>query len=244
MGKQFATDEFFGGKVDYPTSLHLACALLIDTSASMGVGNRAIDSLNAGIKRFKEDLMADPVMKKAVDVALVTFNSEVEVVSKFQPVKDMPTPELRAGGKADMAQGIQTAIDLVKDRTRQYQNLGTPCCKPWIIMVTRGVSTSSEFEMGVAAERIRQEEEKGSHGRVSFWTLGIGDYDPVKMLRLTKRVIGLKDVDFSGFLDWMVDSMDDMLWFCTHDNVTMNLPPLPEYKEMLREVPAIDEGWF
>lgn len=242
MGKQFAMDEFFGGKVDYQSQSHLACALLLDTSASMGMGARAIDSLNAGIKRFKAGLLSDPVAKKTVDVALVTFNSEVKVVSGFLPVSNMPTPELRASGRTDMAQGIQMAIDLVKDRTKQYQELGTPCHKPWIVMITDGLSTSSSFEMQEAAKRIQKEEEKGTHGRLSFWALGIGDYDSAEMFQLTKRVIELRDVDFSQFFDWLTDSLTCISNSNVDDRVS--IPPMKDDMRKAREDRTIDEGWY
>ena len=35
--------------------------------------------------------------------------------------------------------------------------------------------------------RIKEEENKGSHGRVSFWALGIGSYDSEELFGLTKR---------------------------------------------------------
>lgn len=242
MSEQLTMDEFYGGKVDYMGQPHLACALLLDTSDSMRMGDRAIDSLNDGIKRFKAGVMSDPVAKKTVDVALVAFNSNVEVVSGFVPVSDMPTPELGASGRTDMARGIQTAIDLVKERTEKYQSLGTPCHKPWIVMITDGLSTSSSQEMREAAERIRLEEEKGSHGRLSFWALGIGNYDSNEMFQLTKRVIELKNTDFSSFFDWLADSMSCISQSHVDDRVQFN--PLPEGVRKAERDRAIDEGWY
>lgn len=242
MSEQLSMDKFFGGKVDYMGEPHLACALLLDTSDSMRMGDRAIDSLNEGIKRFKTGVMSDSVARKRVDVALVAFNSEVEVVSGFVPVSDMPTPELRASGMTDMAQGIQTAIDLVKERTDKYQSLGTPCHKPWIVMITDGLSTSSSYEMTMVAERIRQEEEKGSHGRLSFWALGIGNYDSNEMFQLTNRVIELRDTDFSQFFDWLADSMSCISRSHVDDRVEFN--PLPENARKAEKDRAIDEEWY
>lgn len=242
MSEQLNMDQFFGGKVDYMGEPHLACALLLDTSDSMRMGDRAIDSLNEGIKRFKAGVLSDSVAKKRVDVALVAFNSKVEVVSGFVPVSDMPTPELSASGMTDMAQGIQTAIDLVKERTIQYQSLGTPCHKPWIVMITDGKSTSSSREMKVAAERIRLEEEKGSHGRLSFWALGIGNYDSNEMFQLTNRVIELRNTDFSQFFDWLADSMSCISQSQVGDRVDFN--PLPENARKAEKDRSIDAEWY
>lgn len=242
MSEQLNMDQFFGGKVDYMGEPHLACALLLDTSDSMRMGVRAIDSLNEGIKTFKAGVMSDPIARRRVDVALVTFNSTVEVVNGFVPISDMPTPELGAYGMTDMAQGIQTAIDLVKERTAKYQSLGTPCHKPWIVMITDGKSTSGSREMREAAERIRQEEEKGSYGRLSFWALGIGNYDSNEMFQLTDRVIELRNADFSQFFDWLADSMSCISQTQVGDRVDFN--PLPENARKAEKDRAINAEWY
>lgn len=242
MSEQLNMDQYFSERVDYMGEPHLACALLLDTSDSMRMGDRAIESLNEGIKRFKAGLMEDPIARKRVEVALVTFNSEVEVVSGFVPVSNMPTPELRASGTTDMAQGIQTAIDLVKKRTAEYGVKGTPCHKPWIVMITDGKSTSSSYEMRMAAERIQQEEHKEPRGRLSFWALGIGDYDSNEMFMLTKRVIELRDVDFTQFFGWLVDSLSCISQSQVGDRVEFN--PLPKHVRKAEKDRAIDAEWY
>lgn len=242
MREQLNMDQYFGERVDYMGESHLACALLLDTSDSMRMGDRAIDSLNEGIKRFKAGLMEDSIARRRVDVAVVAFNSDVEVVSGFVPVSSMPTPELSASGMTDMAQGIQTAIDLVKARTAQYETLGTPWHKPWIVMITDGKSTSSSYEMRMAAKRIQQEEQKGSRGRLSFWALGIGDYDSDEMFMLTKRVIELRNADFTQFFDWLADSMSCISRSQVGDRVDFN--PLPKDVRKAEKDRAIDAEWY
>lgn len=204
---------------------HLSCALLLDTSGSMS-GN-AIQSLNQAIRQFKQSVSEDSVAKNSVDVALVTFATDVSVISDFCAVRDMPTPELSAGGVTDMAAGIQVAIDLVKRRTHMYQKLGTPCHKPWIVMITDGKSTSSSNEMIDAANRIQAEERKGSHGRINFWSIGVGNYDADELfsLSLNKRVFELSDVDFSGMFEFLSESFIDI----SHSQVGQDIEPDMDY---------------
>ena len=108
MKKQLTRKELFDSIVA-PSEQHLACVLLLDSSYSM-IGDR-IDSLNAAIKRFKRNVMTDEIARKRVEIAIVTFNSEVEVISDFVPIERMPTPEIRATGNTDMAGGINKAIE-------------------------------------------------------------------------------------------------------------------------------------
>lgn len=226
MSGQLKMDELFGDSIGpvSPGEAHLACALLLDVSGSMH--GTSINSLNEGIKRFKRQVMLDDQAKRSVDVSLVTFGSDVQVISDFVPISEMPTPELEAGGCTEMAVGIQTAIDLVKKRTSLYHSLGTPCHKPWIFMITDGAATSTLQEMSEAADRIRLEEAKGSHGHLSFWALGLNSYDRKQLFTLTKRVVELQDQDFSGIFDWLSESMSTISQSRVGEKVEFN--PLPD----------------
>lgn len=241
MGEQLNMDQFFGDKINSFGEPHLACALLLDTSGSMRQG-RAIDSLNEGIRRFKANLMSDSIAQKRVDVAIITFNSNVEVISDFVPVSQMPTPELQADGVTDMAQGVQTAIDMVKRRTSLYHSLGTPCHKPWIFMITDGAATSEDYEMREAEDRVHQEETKGTHGRLSFWGLGVANYDSEELFRLTDRVLELKNTDFTQIFDWLSESMVCI----SNSNVDerVEFEPLPENARKAQRDRTIDSGWY
>lgn len=242
MGTQLNMEQVFGDMISAVGEPHLACALLLDTSGSMGAGARAIDKLNEGIKRFKASVSQDPIAQKRVDVALITFDDTVEVISDFTPVANMPTPTLQAGGMTNMAEGIQVAIDLVKNRTAMYQSLGTPCHKPWIFMITDGSPTCSDSEMEKAAARIQAEEQKGSHGRLAFWALGIDDYNKKELFKLTKRVLELKDEDFNGIFDWLSESMSCISQSQVGDSVAFG--ELPSNARKAEKDRAIDEDWF
>lgn len=239
MSKQLNMEEFFGKKIAALNEPHMACALLLDTSGSMS--GRAIKNLSDGVRRFKQQLLMDKEAKKRVDVAIITFDSEVKVISDFMPVTQMPTPALVANGRTDMAAGIQTAINMVRERTQMYSSLGTPCYKPWIFMITDGEANSEPQDMEEAARRIRLEEEKGSRGHLAFWALGIDDYNPEQLFSLTRRVVELKDQDFSGIFDWLSESMVTI----SHSRIDENIPfqPLPENARKTEKDRTIREDW-
>ncbi len=241
MSEQLRMEEFI--KEDKITGFgepHLACVLLLDTSSSM-FGN-AIRSLNEGVRRFKEAVAADPIAQKRVDVALVTFNTTVNVISDFVPISQMPTPELEAEGLTNMAEGIQTAIDLVKRRTEMYQTLGTPCHKPWIFMITDGESTSDTFAMEQASIRIKLEEEKGTHGRLAFWALGTGDYDADEIFQLTPRVLELRDENFNGIFNWLSESMSTISQSQIGEQIEFSL--LPDNVRKAQKDRTINDEWY
>jgi len=213
--------ETFPPKIAAPNEPHLACALLLDTSGSMT--GQPINSLNQALQDFKEKVSMDEMAQKRVDIAIIEFNSQVRVVQDFTPILQMQPITLQATGSTAMGEGINTAIDMVKERNRFYSGLGTPCFKPWIFMITDGASTDSIED---AIRRIQEEERKGSHGKLKFFALGVSGYDKETLFRLTNRVMELRDTNFSGIFNWMSESMVAISVSRVGDEAP--LPTLPE----------------
>ena len=137
----------------------MACVLLLDTSSSM-IGE-PINSLNKALKDFKEQTSLDEFAQKRVDIAIIEFNDKARVVQEFTPLPQLQPVCLSAVGCTAMGEGINLAIDKVKERNRFYASMGTPCFKPWIFMITDGAPTD---DISVARQRIIDEESKGQDG--------------------------------------------------------------------------------
>lgn len=199
---------------------HLACVLLLDTSGSMA---RSIDNLNNAINDFKKAVSMDELSKKRVDVAIVEFNDEATVIQEFTPISEMEPIKLTAGGLTAMGEGINLAIDLVRERSRFYRDIGIGCFRPWIFMITDGVPTD---DIAYARSRIAEEESKGEYGKLKFFAVGVDNYDKDAMFMLTPRVIELKEANFEGIFNWMSESMICISASTVSDEA--ELPMLPE----------------
>ena len=184
---------------------HLACVLLLDTSASM---QNCIEDLNTAVNRFKEDVCKDELSRRRVDVAIVQFGSTVNVVQDFVPVEDMQTVSLETNGNTAMGTAINTAIDMVKERNRLYKSLGTPCFKPWIFMITDGMPCGEPANaIEDARRRIKEEEAKGPVGKLKFFALGVKGYNKDLLTSLTPRAMELSGTNFDGIFNWLSQSM-------------------------------------
>lgn len=179
---------------------HMACLFLVDTSGSMS--GKPIEELSAGLNQFKSDVCEDKTTRDILDVAIVGFNSNVDVIQDFVPVEHMQTIELTAQGGTTMTPSIQTALDMVRERSRFYRRAGSEPYKPWIFLISDGAPQDSIDQI---AEVVHEQEECG---KVKFFSLGVGEYDSKVLHQLSgNKVMRLKGQSFSGFFDWVNKSM-------------------------------------
>ena len=179
---------------------HMACLLLLDTSGSMG--GTPIEELNEGLNKFKMDVCEDKTTRDVLDIAIVAFNSEHRIIQEFVPIEYMEPVRLTAGGGTNMSPAIQTAIDMVNERSRFYRRSGTEPYKPWIIMISDGAPQDDITEIVKVIQDMEENE------KLKFFSLGVEGYDSQTLHRLSgPKVMKLKGYDFSSFFDWVNKSM-------------------------------------
>ena len=112
----FETSDFAGNPAQ-----RCACVLLLDVSASMS--GRPLDELNAGLATFRDDLSADTLAMKSVEIGVVTFGpAKVEV--PFTSALTFDPPTLHAQGDTPMGAAITQALNMVEERKRVYRAHG------------------------------------------------------------------------------------------------------------------------
>ena len=176
-----------------------ACVLILDTSGSMA-GAR-IDALNNGLRTFRDDLAADELASKRVEVAIVEFNTRVRVVQDFVTSHDFFPPTLKAGGTTDAVGGVNQALDLLKQRKRQYASNGVAYYRPWAFLITDGEITNPE-QVG---QRVRDEEDKRG---VTFFAVGVDSANEESLRRIAVRPHKmLSGVKFQELFLWLSSSL-------------------------------------
>lgn len=180
---------------------HMACLFLLDTSGSMQ--GEPIDELVSALNRFKIEVCEDKTTRDVLDVAIVEFNSTVNVVQEFVPIEYMEPVSLMARGGTDMNGGLRTAIDMIIERGRFYRRSGTQPYCPWIVMITDGYPNDS---IDNVAEEILSLDQQD---KLRLWSLAVKGADTKLLNKLGhgKRVLELEGYDFSKFFDWVNKSM-------------------------------------
>ena len=174
---------------------HLAMLFLIDVSGSMS--GKPIRSLNESLNKFKEQICTNHYAAEILDVAIVTFNHETQVVMPFTPVAYMEPVNLVASGGTEMASAVQMALNMVDERVQCYRHAGSEPYRPWIFMISDGYGG----DISAVSELVRQKERDG---HLKFFSLGVEGYDSKALHQLSgDKVLKLDGYDFSGFFDWI-----------------------------------------
>ncbi len=178
-----------------------ACVLLLDTSASMA--GEPIDSLNQGLRAFQQDLQEDPLARRRVEIALITFGKGgVTKVHDFLPAAEFTSPALSADGTTPMGEAINLALDVVQKRKGEYKTNGIAYYQPWIFMLTDGApDPGSPWKQ--AATRVRSEmSAKG----LTFFAVGVGNADTRVLSQITPRALMLDGLKFRELFIWLSQS--------------------------------------
>lgn len=126
------------------------CAVVIDVSGSMS--GDPIDKVNAGLKVFEAEVLADATARARVDLSIVTFASTVQVARPFGPVAEHSMPTLSASGTTKLVDGVREAVSLLKGRMDWYAETGQDAYRPYLLIITDGAPDSGQDVTGLASE--------------------------------------------------------------------------------------------
>lgn len=195
------------------------CLLLLDTSTSMR-GER-MRQLNEGLQTFRQQLNADSLAAKRVEVGIVTFGP-VQIQSEFTSAEHWVPPHLDANGATPMGEAIVAGLDLVDQRKQVYREQGISYYRPWLFLITDGGPTDRWDE---AATRVKAAE---SAKAGSFFAVGVEGADMDTLAKIAVREpLQLNGLDFGSLFTWLSNSMAAVSHSQVNDEVPLINPATP-----------------
>ncbi len=195
------------------------CLLLLDTSTSMR-GDR-IRELNDGLVSFAQQLNADSLAAKRVEVGVVTFGP-VQVQAEFTSAQRWTPPHLEANGATPMGEAIVTGLNLVDQRKQVYREQGISYYRPWLFLITDGGPTDRWAE---AARRVKVAEETKAG---SFFAVGVDDADMGTLAQIAVREpLQLRGLEFGALFTWLSNSMAAVSRSQVGEEVPLSNPATP-----------------
>ena len=207
--------------------------LLCDASLSMQFSGQ-ISELNRGLKTFKEEVSKDSVAAERVEVAIVSFSLDTRIEHEFALMRNFNPPTLTCREATDMAQGIETAVEMLRDRKDNYRQNGIPYYRPWLMMLTDGEPTCSERAMRAAEQKLQQ----AIQNRELHWFPIGTDRDGVAAINRNLKVGGnpaimLRHDGWRELFVWLSNSMAQVSK--SRSGQTITLPPTERW-ELTMEV--------
>jgi uncharacterized protein YegL len=213
-----------------PQQPHVATVLLIDTSGSMA-GN--IPQLKEGLAQFKEDVLKDDLARKRVDLAVISFNSDVQVIHDFSPIEDFDVPELMAMNSTKMGTGILKAIELIENRKKDYKTKNISFYRPWIFMITDGEPTDMQEEDDLWNTVIKAIHEGETNNKFLFFIVGVDNANMSILDKISpknRKPIHMKDGHFNEMFLWLSRSQQKVS--CSRVG-----------EQVILENPVSEHGW-
>lgn len=220
MPETYEQQPFDPGPFIENPSQRCPCLLLLDVSGSMQ--GEPIRELNEGLTLLKDELSADPLASKRVQIAVVTFGP-IETVTDFVDAGLWVPPRLTSKADTPMGAAIEQGLALLEKQKAIYRSSGVPLYRPWVFLITDGGPTDAWEN---AARLVHEGEAKK---KFKFFAVGVegANFDVLKRIAVGTP-IQLKGLRFRDLFKWLSASLSAVSQSQPGEEVKLANPVAPD----------------
>jgi len=188
------------------------CVLVLDASGSMnnsgGKGKSRIQELNEGIATLEKALKEDDTAISRVQLAIVSVggpSNDAEVMMDWTDANDFEAFPLTADGTTPLGKGVRIGLEMVDGIKRDLKSSGINYTRPWMMVITDGEPTDSDFEWQQAVQDCKAAE---SAKKVEIFTIGVQGANLAQLSQLSVRPsVQLDGLKFNELFLWLSSSL-------------------------------------
>lgn len=196
----------FNYEGNLPVNFDQKCplVLVLDTSGSMH--GTPIVELNKGLQEFHTAIKNDIVASSKLDISIITFGSQIEIIQDFDNINHFQIPELSPSGSTPLVDAMAKAFKLIDNRKQWYKETGQTYYRPYIVLITDGYPDHNQNTKWLKEQVATRTESN----QVNCWFFGVegADMSQLQMMAhkasLVQKLAGLKFVEF---FKWLSHSM-------------------------------------
>lgn len=200
------------------------CVLVLDTSGSMA--GAPIAALNAGIAELKNELAADGLAQKRVELSIVTFGPVTEMLGCVS-VENFVPPTLSAASDTPMGGALLKAVEIAETRKQAYKAGGVKYYRPWIMLITDGGPTDQNTaDWPNALQKIQDGVNRKAF---AFFPIGVENADMTTLATVCPSVtpIKLQGLKFRELFRWLSSSLKSVSQSRPGEDVKLASPTAP-----------------
>lgn len=210
-----------------PVGALCPCVVLADVSGSMA--GEPIKAVQDGIGTLAKVLREDDVAADCVELAVVTFGTETRILRNFQVAREFDPPKLEIGGITNLGEAVIESLDLIERRRSEHKELALDAHKPWLVVLSDGMPSSSQDILAQAKARVRKAETaEKEQDRVACFFVGTDD-SAVRGLQSVahRHPAKLRDFDFASMFRWVARSLVQVSRSLPGETVRLDDPSAP-----------------
>lgn len=182
--------------------LVICCDISHSMSPSFALPNGAsrIDELNKALIELYKKIKENEVIRKSLELSIITFGSHVHEVRSFAELPDSEeAPILKTEGLTMMAEGIETAVKKIRERYAHHlKNATANMLTPIVILLSDGLPTSSRNKLTEVKHMCRSADD------FKIVPVGIGAGHNSFLHDLSDTVLNINDFEFTKLFEGLV----------------------------------------